>query len=90
MCRTNFKGYDEETLLKLKKHYDSLPEKASRHFLAMEFERLGKGSKSYLARVFECSRRRVHRGVLELRDASYCIGTEEQRRKGGGRKKREN
>lgn len=64
-----------------------LSEKGRRHFLAMEYKRLGRGSQQYVAKVFGCSRWTITKGVGELKgdpDLDYS----RQRKAGGGRKKR--
>lgn len=82
--------YDADFLEKQLSYYRSLPEKQRRHFLAMEFERLGVGSKYYLARVFGCARQTIRKGVRELSANNYEADYSRQRKSGGGRKKRSN
>ena len=65
-----------------------MPEKQRRHFLAMEFERLGDRSQHYLARVFGCARQTIRKGVRELAENNYQSDYSRQRAAGGGRKKR--
>jgi hypothetical protein len=80
--------YAEDFLEKQLSYYRSLPEKQRRHFLAMEFERLGSGSKHYLARVFGCARQTIRKGVRELSENNYEADYTRQREVGGGRKKK--
>jgi hypothetical protein len=80
--------YAEAFLEKQLNYYRSLPEKQRRHFLAMEFARLGVGSKHYLARVFGCARQTIRKGVRELAENNYEGDYTRQRAAGGGRKKR--
>lgn len=80
--------YDSVFLEKQLCYYQSLPEKQRRHFLAMEFERLGVGSKRYLCRVFGCDHRTLNKGLFELQSVGYQVDYSRQRRAGGGRKKR--
>ena len=80
--------YAEAFLEKQLSYYRSLPEKQRRHFPAMEFERLGVGSKHYLARVFGCARQTIRKGVRELAADNYEGDYTRQRAAGGGRKKR--
>jgi hypothetical protein len=82
--------YEADFLEKQLSYYRSLPEKQRRHFLAMEFERLGPGSKHYLARVFGCARQTIRKGVRELSENNYEADYSRQRKAGGGRKKRSN
>ena len=51
--------YASDFLEKQLKYYASLPEKQRRHFLGMEYERLGKGSQRYLSRVFKYDRKTI-------------------------------
>lgn len=79
--------YTEEQEKELLAYSQQLAEKARRHFLAMEYKRLGRGSQSYLAKVFRCSRCTITRGVSEL-ETGKEIDYSRQRDKGGGRKKK--
>ena len=45
--------YESDFIEKQLSYYAGLPEKQRRHFLAMGYERLGVGSKRYVAGVFE-------------------------------------
>ena len=80
--------YEAEFLEKQLNYYQSLPEKQRRHFLAMEFERLGIGSKHYLATVFGCARQTIRKGVRELSGSNFQVDYARQRTAGGGRKKK--
>ncbi len=80
--------YESDFVEKQQNYYASLPEKQRRHFLAMEYERLGVGSQRYLARVFCCSRKTILKGVRELSEHNYQSDYARQRVAGGGRKKR--
>jgi hypothetical protein len=80
--------YDSEFLEKQLGYYSSLPEKQRRHFLAMEYERLGVGSKRYLSRVFGCDRQTINKGLVELSANNYKMDYSRQRISGGGRKKK--
>lgn len=80
--------YEDDFLEKQLSYYRSLPEKQRRHFLAMEFERLGEGSKHYLARVFGCGRQTIRKGLRELSENNYETDYTRQRVEGGGRKKK--
>lgn len=82
--------YDSEFLEKQLNYYSALPEKQKRHFLAMEYERLGEGSKRYLSRVFSCDRRTINTGLSELKASAYKPDYSRQRVAGGGRKKKKN
>ena len=72
-------------------YYNGLSEKNQRHFLALEYNRLGVGSQRYLSEMYHCSRTRIRRGVAELckltaqnQPADYSF----QREPGGGAKKK--
>ena len=87
---TSKEFYDTAFLEKQIKYYLSLPEKQRRHFLSMEYERLGNGSKRYLSRVFKFDRQTINKGLQELSDNDYHCDYSRQRAKGGGRKKKNN
>jgi len=71
------------------KYYKSLPEKARRHFLALEYQSLGRGSQRYLSSVFGCSRNTITVGSKELTNSlDQVIDYTKQRKPGGGRKKK--
>ena len=80
--------YDSAFKEKQLRYYSSLPEKQRRHFLAMEYERLGKGSKRYISRIFGCDRQTIVKGVQELLANNYQSDYSRQRKIGGGRKKK--
>ena len=80
--------YEADFLEKQLSYYASLPEKQRRHFLAMEYERLGLGSKRYIARIFSCHRQTINKGLWELAENNYETDYTWQREAGGGRKKR--
>jgi hypothetical protein len=80
--------YKSDFLEKQLKYYANLPEKQRRHFLAMEYERLGKGSQRYLSRIFNCDRRTITKGLYELSSTDMPIDYTRQRTIGGGRKKK--
>ena len=82
--------YESDFVEKQLNYYRRLPEKQRRHFLAMEYERLGIGSKRYLAGVFKCDRKTINKGLRELSENNYQSDYTRQRVAGGGRKKRSN
>jgi hypothetical protein len=69
-------------------YYSSLPEKARRHFLGQEYHSLGDGSQRYLSGVFSCSRDTIRKGYTEVLSPNFQVNYNEQRKKGGGRKKK--
>ncbi len=86
--RTKRDYYESDFLAKQLSYYASLPEKQARHFLALEYERLGVGSQRYLAQVFSCSRKTINKGQRELAEHNYRVDYARQRVAGGGRKKK--
>ena len=80
--------YEGDFIARQVSFYAGLPEKQRRHFLAMEYERLGVGSKRYLARTFGCDRKTINKGLRELAADNYQADYSRQRGVGGGRKKR--
>lgn len=82
-------SYTAEELDKKLKYYKNLPEKARRHFLAVEYERLGRGSQRYMMKVFSCSHHTIVKGIRELSSEEVeQIDYTRQRKAGGGRKKK--
>lgn len=78
----------EELSLKLK-YYNSLPEKARRHFLGIEYSHLGEGSQRYLSQVFKASRHTIRTGFKEIVESqASSLDYSRQRKAGGGRKKK--
>lgn len=80
--------YEADFLEKQLNYYRSLPEKQRRHFLAMEYQRLGQRSKRYLSRVFGCHWLTINKGLQELVACNYEGDYTRQRAVGGGRKKK--
>jgi len=82
--------YSQEIEQKMKLFFAGLSEKDQRHYAAQEAIKLGWGGKSYISALFEISHHRIRRGEKELNDASVLaeIPENKQRRKGGGRKKK--
>jgi hypothetical protein len=80
--------YSPEELEAKVRHYQGLPEKHKRYFLATEYFSLGKGSQRYLSRVFNCSRQPIVNAVKELRENNFQPDYARQRKPGGGRKKK--
>ena len=80
--------YEADFLEKQLNYYRSLPEKQRRHFLAMEYQRLGSQSKRYLSRVFGCHWLTITKGLQELAENNYEGDYTRQRAVGGGRKKK--
>lgn len=82
-------AYTQEEISLLLKHKENLSEKARRHFLAIQYKQLGRGSQRYIAEIFGCSRITITKGLRELEQAdSNSIDYSRQRKPGGGRKKK--
>jgi hypothetical protein len=82
--------YKAEELPALVAFANGLPEKARRHFLALQYKHLGEGSQRYLAEIFNCSRITITNGLRELAESDEStFDYNRQRQEGGGRKKRE-
>lgn len=88
MGRNRIEYYSADFKAKQQRYYSSLAEKQARHFLAMEYYRLGKGSQRYLSEVFGCSRERIRQGLQELSACDFEPSYDRQRKVGGGRKKK--
>jgi len=86
--RRKKENYESDFVEKQLSYYASMPEKQRRHFLAMEYVRLGVGSQRYLASIFSCSRKTILKGMRELAANNYEGDYSRQRMAGGGRKKR--
>ena len=82
--------YNTEMEEKMKLYFSQLTEKDKRHYAALESEKLGYGSKTYLSLLFNISRARINRGIKELTNPEFYeqIPANKQRRIGGGRKKK--
>lgn len=83
--------YSTEFKAKQLFYYSGLPEKQQRYFLAMEYERLGKGSRTYLSEVYKCGRKRILKACKELEGLRFSHELPDykrQRKAGGGAKKK--
>jgi hypothetical protein len=84
------KFYDDEILERYIKFFKNLPEKQRRHFIALEYLRLGRGSQRYLATTFGCARQVIVDGAKEVQVPDFNPDYSRQRRKGAVEKKRRN
>jgi hypothetical protein len=69
-------------------HYNSLGERAKRHYAGLEALKLGFGGQKYIYNLFNMSKNTLRKGILELKSGeniSEELGSR-QRRVGGGRK----
>ncbi len=69
-------------------HYQSLGERARRHYAGLEALKLGFGGKKYSCRLFKMSKNTLAKGILELQSGEHLSAAlvGRQRKKGGGRK----
>lgn len=70
---------------KMRLFYNNLSEKDKRHYSAIESLKLGYGGIEYIARLFECSRQTLFKGLEELEQGDLLIQGK-CRHPGGGRK----
>ncbi len=82
--------YDAKDLEHQKKYFETLPEKQRRHFLAFEYLKFGRGSQRYLAQAYGAARQIIVDGVKEITAPGFQPDYKQQRRPGGGRKKKSN
>ncbi len=78
--------YTAEVEAAMKEFYNSLNEKDRRRYAGIEALKLGRGGRSYIARILECSRRTVSKGAKEVSGLSGKEVYERIRKPGGGRK----
>ena len=78
--------YDDHIALKMRELYDNLSEKDRRRYAAIEAKKLPYGGVTYIAKLFECSRRVIYDGLADLEELG-SIPQDRIRRLGGGRKK---
>ncbi len=64
--------------------YSRLPEKNRRLYAGVEASKLGRGGVSYIARLFNCSRNTILRGIKELGEEEV-LDKDRNREVGGGR-----
>jgi len=79
---------DESTEELIQAFSATLSEKDRRRFAALESQRFGHGGIAYVARLLDCSRRTVERGIAELTQLPEDPAAGRTRQKGGGRKKK--
>jgi len=82
------KRLDESTEERIQAFFATLSEKDRRRFAALESQRFGHGGIAYIARLLDCSRRTVERGIAELTQLPEDLAAGRTRQKGGGRKKK--
>jgi hypothetical protein len=82
--------YSEQTKGIMQLHYSRLSEKDRRHYAAVEAIKLGHGGITYISRVLQVDRNTIIQGKKELEVLSEYeqIPPGNQRRAGGGRKKK--
>jgi transposase len=77
--------YTQETEAQMQELYNRLPEKSRRLYAGVEASRLGRGGVSYIARLFDCSRNTILRGISELSEEEEVLDKGRSRKVGGGR-----
>jgi transposase len=85
--KLKYTPYTPESLAAKKKILTTLNERERRLFISQEYLSLGKGSQRYVSEVFCLHRNSIIAGVKELQE-DCTLPTNAQRRKGGGRKKK--
>ena len=76
--------YTQETESRMQELYNRLPEKNRRLYAGVEASKLGRGGVSYVARLFNCSRNTILRGIKELGEEEVLENR--NREIGGGRR----
>jgi len=62
--------------------YASLNERQRRLFAATEAMKLGHGGIAYLARLFDCQRKTIQRGLTDLQSQETLLPPQQARKKG--------
>jgi transposase len=78
--------YSNEVEQSMKEFFNSLSEKDSRRYAAVEAQKLGRSGISYIARILGCSRTTIHVGLKELGALPETRHDPRIRRRGAGRK----
>lgn len=82
--------YSREQIGQMKLYYNGLSQKDKRHYAALEASKLPYGGKKYIGELLGISQATLRQGERELNNpvlyAEIPLGR--QRRKGGGRKKK--
>ncbi len=76
--------YTQEIEFQMQELYSRLPEKNRRLYAGVEASKLGRGGVSYIARLFNCSRNTILRGIKELGEEEV-LDKDRNREVGGGR-----
>ena len=80
------KQYSSEVEQSMKDFFNSLSEKDSRRYAAVEAQKLGRSGICYIAKVIGCSRTTIYAGLKELGTLPEQKHDSRIRRKGAGRK----
>ena len=78
---------DEVSARRTVDFYNTLSEKDSRRFAALEAKKLGRGGVPYVADLLGCGSRTIERGITELDNLADDPAAGRIRRPGAGRKK---
>ena len=81
--------YNQSTEDLMVAHYARLSEPLRRQYAYLEAQKLGRGGKTYMSKLFGISHKAIRKGEAELKDPELLgqIPAGRQRRIGGGRKK---
>jgi hypothetical protein len=81
--------YTESVEIQMQSFYKRLPEKAQRHYAALEAQKFSYGGKAYIIRLFGIHHKTLNKGIAELTNPELytTVPVNKQRRSGGGRKK---
>ena len=81
--------FSEKAKMLMQLHYSRLSEKDRRQYAALESLKLGRGGTTYISKVLQVNRNTIIQGRKEFTGIieALPLGTLQQRRAGGGRKK---
>ena len=79
--------YDQTVKQQMKFVYEQLSEKDRRLYAAVETQKQPRGGQSYIAKLFDCARKTIRRGIEELENPELLPEKGRIRHPGGGRKR---
>ncbi len=82
------KPFFDEIVQLMQLHYSRLSEKDRRHYAALESLKLGRGGVDYISEILLIDKKTLWQGRKELLE-QQPVEVGRQRRKGGGRKKKD-
>lgn len=77
-----FSPYSADVEAAMRHMYASLNERHRRLYAAGEALKLGHGGITFIATLFECHRKTIQRGLIELRNAEPALPARQARKKG--------